>query len=219
MSFPLKLTSVQSKRKFLANGGSIIMLALCLAQAKAGAASRLCKSDYCLGADQTLIVGKCFLHKSPSFVEAASSLAALSGRTHRLTSGLCIARSGKPLVTESDRARLHMLSLDESQIFKYLNLVGPDFFSSVGVYQLERLGVHLFDRIDGYFSTILSLPMLKLLARFRQQGPTSIMNETLRKLYRCCNASVQKVSQELSRRNMCSAHPAPLREAHVGRCR
>lgn len=169
VSFEIDERAVEEE--ILANGGSIIMLALCLAQAKAGAASRLCKSDYCLGADQTLIVGKCFLHKSPSFVEAASSLAALSGRTHRLTSGLCIARSGKPLVTESDRARLHMLSLDESQIFKYLNLVGPDFFSSVGVYQLERLGVHLFDRIDGYFSTNSQLADAETACSISSTGP------------------------------------------------
>jgi septum formation protein len=40
--------------------------------------------------------------------------------------------------------------------------------TSVGAYQLEGLGVHLFDRIDGDHFTILGLPLLPLLAFFRE---------------------------------------------------
>jgi septum formation protein len=39
--------------------------------------------------------------------------------------------------------------------------------SSVGAYQLEGLGVHLFERIDGDHFTILGLPLLPLLAFLR----------------------------------------------------
>jgi septum formation protein len=42
--------------------------------------------------------------------------------------------------------------------------------SSVGVYQLEGLGVHLFERVDGDHFTILGLPLLPLLAFFREAG-------------------------------------------------
>jgi septum formation protein len=37
----------------------------------------------------------------------------------------------------------------------------------VGVYQIERLGIHLMDRIEGDHATILGLPLLPLLARLR----------------------------------------------------
>jgi septum formation protein len=40
---------------------------------------------------------------------------------------------------------------------------------SVGGYQLEGLGIQLFDRIDGDYFTILGLPLLPLLAELRQR--------------------------------------------------
>jgi septum formation protein len=41
--------------------------------------------------------------------------------------------------------------------------------SSVGAYQLEGLGVHLFEKIDGDHFTILGLPLLPLLGFLRRE--------------------------------------------------
>ena len=157
------------EERYFAEGGSIEGLALRLAEAKAVAASSLRMRAYCLGADQTLTVAGRLLHKAHDRVQAASSLATLAGRTHRLTSAVCVARNGKPLFREDDMADLQMRRLDASEIARYLDLAGPAVLSSVGAYQVEGLGVHLFDRIDGDHFTILGLPMLKLLAWLRRQ--------------------------------------------------
>jgi septum formation protein len=53
---------------------------------------------------------------------------------------------------------------------KYLSLVGSKALNSVGAYQLEGLGVQLFQEIDGDFFTILGLPLLPLLAFLREHG-------------------------------------------------
>jgi len=42
--------------------------------------------------------------------------------------------------------------------------------TSVGGYQLERIGIHLFERIEGDHFVILGLPLLPLLQFFRRQG-------------------------------------------------
>ena len=47
-------------------------------------------------------------------------------------------------------------------------MVGDAALASVGAYQLEGLGVHLFERVDGDYFTILGLPLLPLLAYLRQ---------------------------------------------------
>jgi septum formation protein len=86
-----------------------------------------------------------------------------------LISAFCIARSGKTLVLDADFAELRMRTLDRQTIARYLDLAGPGVLSSVGAYQIEGLGVNLFERVEGDFSTILGMPMFKLLAWLRRQ--------------------------------------------------
>jgi septum formation protein len=40
----------------------------------------------------------------------------------------------------------------------------------VGAYQLERSGIHLFERIEGDHFTILGLPLLPLIEFLRRDG-------------------------------------------------
>jgi len=42
--------------------------------------------------------------------------------------------------------------------------------TSVGCYQLEGLGIQLFEKIDGNYFTILGLPLLPLLDFLRSKG-------------------------------------------------
>jgi len=62
-----------------------------------------------------------------------------------------------------------MRALSEAEIGAYLDEAGAAVTSSVGAYQLEGLGVHLFERIEGDHFTILGLPMLALLEFFRSE--------------------------------------------------
>ncbi len=159
---------------YLAGGGSVEGLARELARAKALAASALEPEAYCLGADQTLTLGPKLLHKARNRAEAAETLTALAGRTHTLTSAFCVARRGVPLVVDEDAAELEMRALDQAAIEHYLDAAGPAALMSVGVYQLEGLGVHLFERIRGDHFTILGLPLLKLTAWLRAEGLTAL---------------------------------------------
>ena len=157
------------EHRFFADGGSPEDLAPALAEAKALAISASRPEAFCLGADQTLMHGSTMVHKPCDFDAAAQTLAMLSGRTHRLISAFCIARSGKTLVLDADFAELRMRTLDRQTIARYLDLAGPGVLSSVGAYQIEGLGVNLFDRVEGDFATILGMPMFKLLAWLRRQ--------------------------------------------------
>jgi septum formation protein len=156
--------------EFLAAGGPSEGLALALARAKALEVSARRPSAPCIGADQILTLEGRLLHKSETMESAARTLRALSGRTHRLTSAFAIAREGRILGEGQERADLTMRALDSRQIALYLACAGPGVLASVGVYQIEGLGVHLFDAVDGDHATILGLPMLKLLARLRSEG-------------------------------------------------
>jgi septum formation protein len=60
-----------------------------------------------------------------------------------------------------------MRPLNVAEIDAYLDAAGEAVTGSVGAYQLEGLGVHLFERIEGDHFTILGLPLLPLLAFLR----------------------------------------------------
>jgi septum formation protein len=139
-----------------------------LAQEKALAVSRLHPDHYVIGADQTLALDNHLLHKPATFREAKDQLKQLSGQTHRLTSAAALALNGEIRFCGSDQAHLTMRVLTDSEIMRYLEAVKDDALTSVGAYQLEGLGIHLFERIEGDYFTILGLPLLVMLQKLRE---------------------------------------------------
>ena len=166
---PAEIDERAFERQFFEEGGAPRDLALALAQAKALAISGLKPDTYCLGADQTLILEGQLIHKPRDLAEAAQTLTALAGRKHSLISAYAVARSGMTLIVDDAEAELTMRVLDRETIRKYLNLAGQSALSSVGGYQLEGLGVHLFEGIEGDHFTVLGMPMLRLLSWLRLQ--------------------------------------------------
>ena len=141
-----------------------------LAREKALAISLSEPGRYVVGADQTLAVGQTLFTKPAGRIEAAEQLRALAGRVHELHSAVAVARDGKIMFEDVSVARMTMRQLSEAQIGTYLDEAGERVTTSVGAYQLEGLGVHLFERIEGDHFTILGLPLLSLLAFLRRQG-------------------------------------------------
>jgi septum formation protein len=144
-------------------------IAALLAREKALWVSSRQPGKYVVGADQTLALGKRLFSKPARRAQAAEQLRALAGRAHELHSAVAVARDGKILFGNVAIARMTMRALDEAEIAAYLDAAGEAVTSSVGAYQLEGLGVHLFERIEGDHFTILGLPLLPLLAFLRSE--------------------------------------------------
>ena len=140
-----------------------------LAREKACFVSSKNPGRYVVGADQTLALGNRLFSKPAGRAQAADQLRLLAGGTHELHSAVAVARDGKILFSDVSVARLTMRALSGAEIRAYLDDAGEAVTSSVGAYQLEGLGVHLFDRIEGDHFTILGLPLLPLLAFLRRE--------------------------------------------------
>jgi septum formation protein len=123
-----------------------------------------------VGADQTLALGDRLFSKPAGRAQAAEQLRALAGNRHELHAAIAVARDGKILFDDVSVARMTMRRLGTSEIGAYLDQAGEAVTTSVGAYQLEGLGVHLFERIEGDHFTILGLPLLSLLAFFRGEN-------------------------------------------------
>jgi septum formation protein len=97
-------------------------------------------------------------------------LLALSGKTHKLHSAVALARDGEIRFVYTEEASLTMRKLSPEFIGRYLAAAGEEVLSSVGAYQLEGLGIELFEKIDGDYFAILGLPLLPLLDALRREG-------------------------------------------------
>jgi septum formation protein len=144
-------------------------IAALLAREKAVDVSSCYPGRVVVGADQTLALGERLFSKPATCAQAAEQLSALAGRMHELHSAISVARDSEILFADVSIARMTMRALDDNAISAYLDAAGEAVTTSVGAYQLEGLGVHLFERIEGDHFTILGLPLLPLLEFFRSK--------------------------------------------------
>ena len=150
------------------------MVAALLARAKASDVSSRYPGRLVLGADQTLALGDRLFSKPIGRDQAAAQLRDLAGQIHELHSAIAIVRDGEVMFADVSIAYMTMRPLGDDAIAAYLDAAGDKVMTSVGCYQIEGLGVHLFDRIDGDHFTILGLPLLSLLTFLRNAGLLAI---------------------------------------------
>jgi len=144
-------------------------IALLLAREKAKAVSAHHPASYVIGADQTLALGERLFNKPAGRPQAMAQLHELAGNSHELNSAVAVAHDGKIVFEDVSVARMTMRQMTEVELKAYLDAAGDAVTTSVGAYQLEGLGIHLFERIEGDHFTILGLPLLPLLAFLRRE--------------------------------------------------
>ncbi|HEY8245761.1 MAG TPA: Maf family protein [Hyphomicrobium sp.] len=145
-------------------------IAAVLAAAKAEDVSGKVRSSLIIGADQVLALGNELLSKAPSIEAAREALRKLRGRTHELHSAVAFAEKGKVTWAHVATARLTMRDFSDAFLDDYLLRAGDRVGQSVGGYELEGIGVQLFDHIEGDYFTILGLPLMAVLGELRARG-------------------------------------------------
>jgi septum formation protein len=146
------------------------MAAALLAREKAKAVAAKHPGRMVIGADQTLALGERRLSKASDRAGARAQLAALRGRTHSLHSAVAVVSAGAVIFEHVDAAHLTMRAFSDDFLDRYLDAAGNAATASVGGYQLEGLGSHLFERVEGNYFTVLGLPLLPLLGWLRRAG-------------------------------------------------
>jgi septum formation protein len=109
-----------------------------------------------VAADTTVDLESHILGKPTDELEAASMLRRLSGRTHRVHTGVAVRRNGRELV-EVCTTLVTFVPLDEAAIEWYVSTGEP--MGKAGAYALQGAGAALVSSVDGSVSNVIGLPM------------------------------------------------------------
>ena len=145
-------------------------IAIALAHAKAEAAARKLPGRLLLAADQTLDHAGTLMMKPVDLAHARAQLSRLRGTTHRLHSAAVLRLGDQVIWAGVASATLMMRDFSDAFLEFYIAQTGAKLCDTVGGYQLEGLGVHLFDEIEGDHTTILGLPLIPVLHALRDAG-------------------------------------------------
>lgn len=171
---PAAVDEGELKASIKAAGGAAGEAAVALAELKAQRIAAATPSEaIVLGADQILTCDGRWFDKPESREAAAAQLAELAGKPHELHTAVVGFRGRARIWHHLDRTRLSMRPLSAAFIESYLDAVGDAVQETVGGYYVERLGPHLFTRIEGDHFAILGMPLLPVLAFLRDQGAVS----------------------------------------------
>ena len=141
-----------------------------LAREKARTVAAMSGNGIVVGCDQTLALGERRFDKPADRAAARAQLRTMRGRVHELYSAVTVCRNGSVTFNYVAVAQLSMRDFSDAFLEAYLDAAGANVTASVGAYQLEGIGIHLFEKIAGDHFTILGLPLLPLLGHLREDG-------------------------------------------------
>jgi septum formation protein len=132
-------------------------LALRLAQAKAIAVAARSPESFVLGSDTVVAVGRRVLGKPADEHECVRFLKLLSGRAHKVLTGVAVVRPDGRTASRLAEARLHFKRLTDAEIQSYLAC--GEWQGKAGGYAIQgRAGAFVID-LQGSYTGVVGLPL------------------------------------------------------------
>ncbi len=121
-----------------------------------------------VGADTVVYIDDTILGKPVSEDEARTMLETLSGRAHRVFTGLAVVDAGGREEVGCEETRVHMMELSEDDIERYVETGEP--MGKAGAYAIQGLGAVFVDEVYGCFHNVVGLPLSLLWKMIRGMG-------------------------------------------------
>ncbi|HEX2715767.1 MAG TPA: Maf family protein [Candidatus Acidoferrales bacterium] len=141
-----------------------------LAEAKARSASARAQGPaIVVGADTEVVVDSLVLGKPASADDARDMLRRLSGRTHRVVTGLVAIRLPDGATREAlEATQVTFAPLSPEEIEDYVASGEP--FDKAGAYAIQGRAGRFVTRVDGCYFNVVGLPLARLYRILRELG-------------------------------------------------
>jgi septum formation protein len=134
---------------------------LSLSKKKAASVSRQVEDAIILGADTVVVLDREIMGKPPDRGGAFSILKKLSGRTHRVYTGITLVnRYNGKIVSDYDLTEVRFNRLEDEKILAYIDTGEP--MDKAGAYGIQGMGGFLVESIRGNLDNVIGLPTGKL---------------------------------------------------------
>ncbi len=143
-------------------------LAARLAEAKARAVAARHPGAFVLGADTVVAVGRRTLPKPEAPAQARECLALLSGRRHRVFSGVALVTPAGPIRSRMVMTLVTFKRLSREEIEAYL--ASGEWRGKAGGYAIQGRAAALVKSINGSYSGVVGLPLYETNALLRGAG-------------------------------------------------
>ncbi len=131
-----------------------------LAKKKATALEEIPHGAVLLTSDTIVVLDEEIIGKPVDRADAFRMLTALSGRSHRVITGVCLKSSNREIAF-ADITEVHFRELSESEINYYLEHYKP--YDKAGSYGIQEwIGAVAIDRINGCFYNVMGLPVRRV---------------------------------------------------------
>ena len=163
IEFSIKTTQKEEKYPENLDGAEIAEF---LAKQKAEVISKELTGNYLLiTADTIVIQNNEILHKPKDKDEAQRILQNLSGKSHKVISGVCI-KSAKKEVVFSSETEVTFNKLSEDEILYYIENFKP--FDKAGSYGIQQwIGYIGIEKIKGSYNNVVGLPTAELYQKLK----------------------------------------------------
>ena len=132
-------------------------LALRLAVGKAEAAAARHPQSYVLGADTVVVVGRRLLPKAETEAEARKCLDLLSGRAHRVLTGVAVVAPGGKTASRLSETRLHFKRMTKAEIDAYI--ASGEWRGKAGGYGVQGRAAAFVLDLAGSYTGVVGLPL------------------------------------------------------------
>ena len=135
-----------------------------LAKEKALSISSTKPNHLVVGSDTIIFFQNKIINKANTLKEAEKKLLNLSGKKHQIISGISVCQDNKQIWSTQQTSTIHIKELNQKTINDYLKKTGNNILSSVGCYQIEKLGPQIIKSTNGDFFNIMGFPLFPFLS-------------------------------------------------------